>query len=142
MIGAIIGGVLVGLLSDRFGRRRAMIVALMCAILLIPLWAFSPTLVLLFAGAFLMQFMVQGAWGVIPAHLSELSPDSVRGFLPGFAYQCGVLLSSSVVWIEAVYAQRTSYATAMAFTAVTVFAGSCIATALGPEKRGAIFGAR
>jgi len=142
MIGAIIGGVLVGLLSDRFGRRRAMIVALMCAILLIPLWAFSPTLVLLFAGAFLMQFMVQGAWGVIPAHLSELSPDSVRGFLPGFAYQCGVLLSSSVVWIQAVYAQRTSYATAMAFTAVTVFAGSCIATALGPEKRGAIFGAR
>ena len=142
MIGAIIGGVLVGLLSDRFGRRRAMIVALMCAILLIPLWAFSPTLVFLFAGAFLMQFMVQGAWGVIPAHLSELSPDSVRGFLPGFAYQCGVLLSSSVVWIEAVYAQRTSYATAMAFTAVTVFAGSCIATALGPEKRGAIFGAR
>ena len=142
MIGAIIGGVLVGLASDRFGRRRAMVVALVCAILLIPLWAFSPTLALLFAGAFFMQFMVQGAWGVIPAHLSELSPDSVRGFLPGFAYQCGVLLSSSVVWIEAVFAQRTSYATAMAFTAVTVFIGACIVTALGPEKRGAIFGAR
>jgi len=140
MVGAIIGGVLVGLYSDRFGRRRAIITSLLCAILLIPLWAFSPTLSLLFLGAFAMQFMVQGAWGVIPAHLSELSPDSVRGFLPGFAYQCGVLVSSSVVWLEAVFAQRTSYATAMACTAVTVFAGACIATALGREKRGAIFG--
>ena len=142
MIGAIIGGVLVGLASDRFGRRRAMVVALLLAILLIPLWAFSPTLALLFVGAFFMQFMVQGAWGVIPAHLSELSPDSVRGFLPGFAYQCGALLSGSVVWIEAVYAQHTSYATAMAVIAGAVFTGACIVTALGPEKRGAIFGAR
>jgi SHS family lactate transporter-like MFS transporter len=140
MVGAIIGGILMGLYSDRFGRRRAMITALLFAILLIPLWAFSPTLGLLYAGAFFMQFMVQGAWGVIPAHLSELSPDSVRGFLPGFAYQCGVLLSSSVVWIQAIYAERTSYATAMACTAVTVFAGACIMTALGREKRGAVFG--
>ena len=61
-----------------------------------------------------MQFMVQGAWGVIPAHLSELSPDSVRGFLPGFAYQCGVLLASSVAYIEALLAERFSYASAMA----------------------------
>ena len=65
-------------------------------------------------GAFLMQFMVQGAWGVIPAHITELSPDSVRGFLPGFAYQCGVLLAGSVAYIEAVFARRTSYANAMA----------------------------
>jgi SHS family lactate transporter-like MFS transporter len=141
MVGAIVGGVLVGLASDRFGRRRAMITALLFAIVLIPLWAFSPTLAWLYLGAFLMQFMVQGAWGVIPAHLAELSPDSVRGFLPGFAYQCGVLLSSSVVWIQTVYAQRTSYATAMAFTAVTVFTGAVIMTAIGREKRGAIFGA-
>jgi len=140
MAGAIVGGVVVGLYSDTFGRRRAMITSLILAILLIPLWAFSPTLALLYAGAFFMQFMVQGAWGVIPAHLAELSPDSVRGFLPGFAYQCGVLLSSSVVWIQALYAQRTSYATAMAFTAVTVFTGACIMTALGREKRGAVFG--
>jgi SHS family lactate transporter-like MFS transporter len=140
MIGAIIGGVLVGLYSDRFGRRRAMITALVFAILLIPLWAYSPSVALLYVGAFLMQFMVQGAWGVIPAHLSELSPDSVRGFLPGFAYQCGVLLSSSVVWIQAVYAQRTSYATAMAFTAVTVFSAACVMTAVGRERHGAKFG--
>jgi SHS family lactate transporter-like MFS transporter len=140
MVGAIIGGVLTGLYSDRIGRRRGMITALVFAILLIPLWAYSPSVPLLYVGAFLMQFMVQGAWGVIPAHLAELSPDSVRGFLPGFAYQCGVLLSSSVVWIQAIYAQRTSYASAMAFTAVTVFSAAVIATALGRERRGAEFG--
>lgn len=140
MIGAIIGGVLTGLYSDRIGRRRAMITALAIAILLIPLWAYSPSVSLLYLGAFLMQFMVQGAWGVIPAHLAELSPDSVRGFLPGFAYQCGVLLSSSVVWIQAIYAQRTNYAAAMAFTAVTVFTAAIIATAVGRERRGTEFG--
>jgi MFS family permease len=80
MVGAIAGGVIFGLLSDRWGRRRAMVLAFGLAILVIPLWAFAPSLVLLFAGAFLMQFMVQGAWGVIPAHITELSPDSVRGF--------------------------------------------------------------
>ena len=140
MIGAIIGGVLTGLYSDRIGRRRAMITALVFAILLIPLWAYAPSIPFLYLGAFLIQFMVQGAWGVIPAHLAELSPDSVRGFLPGFAYQCGVLLSSSVVWIQAIYAQRTSYSGAMAFTAVTVFTAACIAIACGREQHGAKFG--
>src|SRR5437016_6573371 len=76
MIGAIAGGMLFGFLSDRFGRRRSMITALSCAILIIPLWLLSPALGLLLIGGFLMQFMVQGAWGVIPAHLSELSPRS------------------------------------------------------------------
>ncbi len=141
MVGAIAGGILIGFLSDRFGRRRAIVTALFCAILVIPLWAFAPALAWLWAGGFLMQFLVQGAWGVIPAHLAELSPDSVRGFLPGFAYQCGVLLSSSVVWIEAIYAHRTSYATAMALTALSVFAGACVITAIGKERRGATFGA-
>jgi SHS family lactate transporter-like MFS transporter len=140
MVGAIIGGVTFGYFSDRLGRRRTIVTAMLCAILMIPLWAFSPTVALLFAGGFFMQFMVQGAWGVIPAHLAELSPDSVRGFLPGFAYQCGVLLSSSVVWIEAIYAKRTSYAIAMALTAVTVFLGACVVTLLGKERRGVVFG--
>lgn len=140
MVGAIAGGLLFGLLSDHFGRRRSMIVALLIAIAIIPLWAFAPSLALLVAGGFLMQFMVQGAWGVIPAHLSELSPDSVRGFLPGFAYQCGVLLAGSVAYIEALFAQRTSYATAMALTAVTVFSIAAFVTALGPENRGIHFG--
>lgn len=139
-VGAIIGGVTFGYFSDRLGRRRAIITALLFAVAVIPLWAFAPTIALLYLGGFLMQFMVQGAWGVIPAHLSELSPDSVRGFLPGFAYQCGVLLSSSVVWIEALFAKRTSYATAMALTAVTVFTGGCIMAYVGKERRGAQFG--
>src|SRR3954452_12564060 len=102
MIGAIIGGTLVGWISDKVGRRRAMIGALIGATLVVPLWAFAPSVPLLVLGAFLMQFLVQGAWGVIPAHLAELSPDSVRGFLPGFGYQCGVLLASTVTYIEAV----------------------------------------
>lgn len=141
MVGAIAGGVCFGLLSDRFGRRRLMIAALICALAVIPLWAFSASLGLLVTGGFLMQFMVQGAWGVIPAHLTELSPDSVRGFLPGFAYQCGVLLAGSVAYVEALFAQRMSYATAMAFTAVTVFTAAIIVTAIGSERRGIQFGA-
>jgi MFS transporter, SHS family, lactate transporter len=140
MVGAILGGLVFGLLSDRIGRRRSMIVALLCALAVVPLWAFSPSLALLISGGFLMQFMVQGAWGIIPAHLSELAPDSVRGFLPGFAYQCGVLLAGSIAYIEAVFAQRTSYATAMALTAVTVFAGAILLTAIGREKHGIHFG--
>ena len=140
MVGAICGGVVFGYYSDRSGRRRAMIVALLCAIAMIPLWAFSPSLMLLIIGAFLMQFMVQGAWGVIPAHLTELSPDSVRGFLPGFAYQCGVLLASSVVYVEAIFAERTSYAKAMALTALTVFSIAAVVAAFGSERRGITFG--
>ena len=88
-----------------------------------------------------MQFMVQGAWGVIPAHLSELSPDSVRALLPGFAYQSAGIMASSVVYIEAVYAQKTSYATAMALTAISVFVLASITAALGRERHGQKFGA-
>ncbi|MGA2185032.1 MAG: MFS transporter [Bryobacteraceae bacterium] len=140
MVGAIIGGVVFGLVSDRFGRRRAMLIALAGAIAVVPLWAWAPHIALLALGGFLIQFMVQGAWGVIPAHLSELSPDSVRGFLPGFAYQCGVLLAGSVAWMEARFAQHTSYANAMAITAATVFAFAMIMTALGRERHGVAFG--
>jgi SHS family lactate transporter-like MFS transporter len=139
MVGAIAGGLIIGYLSDRFGRRRAIIGALACAILTVPLWAYAPTQILLVSGAFIMQFLVQGAWGVIPAHLSELSPASVRGFLPGFSYQCGVLLASSVVYVEAVFAEHTRYANAMALTAATVFLGGCIVTALGKERKGRDF---
>jgi SHS family lactate transporter-like MFS transporter len=144
MVGAIAGGILFGLMSDRVGRRRSMIAALVGALIVIPVWAFSPSLALLVAGGFLMQFMVQGAWGVIPAHLTELSPDSVRGFLPGFAYQCGVLLAGSVAYIEAVFAKpgRMSYSMAMALTAFVVFTGAIIVTALGREKRGIQFAGR
>ena len=140
MVGAITGGVLFGLLSDRWGRRRAMILAFVLAILIIPLWAFAPSLALLVAGAFLMQFMVQGAWGVIPAHITELSPDSVRGFLPGFAYQCGVLIAGTVAYIEAVFAARTTYARAMALVALVVFTVAAVVAGFGRERRGITFG--
>jgi len=139
-VGAIIGGIVVGHLSDKWGRRRAIITAFILGIAVIPVWAFAPNQILLVLGAFLMQFMVQGAWGVIPAHLAELSPNAVRAFLPGFAYQSAGVLASSVVYIEAVYAQKTSYASAMALTAVSVFVLASIMAALGRERRGHTFG--
>ena len=117
-----------------------MIASLIGAIAMVPLWAYAPTVRLLILGAFLIQFMVQGAWGIIPAHLAELSPDSVRGFLPGFAYQCGVLLASTVPFVEATFAEHTSYANAMALTAFTVFTLAAVVVALGREKRGIEFG--
>jgi SHS family lactate transporter-like MFS transporter len=140
MVGALIGGVLCGMYSDRLGRRKMIVLALMGALCIIPLWAFAPSVALLALGAFLMQFMVQGAWGVIPAHLMELSPDSVRGFLPGFAYQCGVLVAGSVAYIEAVFAARLSYTWAMAVTAATVFVLGALVAWFGPEKRGVAYG--
>jgi SHS family lactate transporter-like MFS transporter len=138
--GALSGGVLFGLLSDRIGRRLGMGIALFLAMLVVPLWAWAPATVSLVIGAFFMQFMVQGAWGVVPAHITELSPDSVRGFLPGFAYQCGVLLASSVGYIEALFAKNYSYATAMAMTAWVVFALGIVVVASGRERHGAHFG--
>jgi SHS family lactate transporter-like MFS transporter len=140
MVGAIIGGISFGYLSDRIGRRRSIVLALVLAIVVIPLWAFSPVLVGLVVGAFLMQFMVQGAWGVIPAHITELSPDNVRGFLPGFAYQCGVLIASSVAYLEAVLATRMSYARSMAIVAVIVFSAAAIIAWLGRERHAIEFG--
>jgi MFS transporter, SHS family, lactate transporter len=138
-VGAVIGGIIVGHLSDKWGRRRAIISAFVLAILVIPVWAFAPNQTMLVVGAFLMQFLVQGAWGVIPAHLAELSPNSVRAFLPGFAYQSAGVLASSVVYIEALYAQKTSYGTAMALTAVSVFVLASMMAALGHERRGHTF---
>ncbi len=139
-VGALVGGIVFGRVSDHFGRRRAVVAALLLAVLAIPLWAYAPTTGLLIVGAFVMQFMVQGAWGVIPAHITELAPDGVRGFLPGFAYQCGVLLGSSIAWVEAVFATRTSYANTMALTALLVFVLGAAVTALGRERKGTRFG--
>jgi SHS family lactate transporter-like MFS transporter len=143
MVGAIVGGITFGRLSDTLGRRKAIVLALVLAILCIPLWAFAPSVALLALGAFLLQFMVQGAWGVIPAHINELSPDSVRGFLPGFAYQTGVMLAGTVAVIEALFVEQLKmrYATAMALVAVTVFTLGAIVAWLGRERRGATFGA-
>jgi SHS family lactate transporter-like MFS transporter len=139
MCGAILGGISVGLLSDRIGRRIAIVLAMAAAILVTPLWAYAPQLTLLITGAFLMQFFVQGAWGVIPAQLSELSPNQLRGFLPGFSYQCGVLLAGSVGWLEARLAEHMPYSTAMAVTATVAFSIAGLMAALGNEKRGLRF---
>jgi SHS family lactate transporter-like MFS transporter len=138
--GAIIGGITFGHFSDRWGRRRAIILAFILAIVMIPVWAYAPNQFLLVVGAWLMQFMVQGAWGVIPAHLAELAPDRVRALLPGFAYQSAGVIASTVVYIEAVYAQRTSYATAMALTAVTVFVLASFMAYVGRERHGHTLG--
>ena len=140
MVGALIGGVVVGLVSDRLGRRRSIGLSLVGALVVIPVWAFAPSLALLVTGAFLMQFFVQGAWGVIPAHITELAPDAVRGFLPGFAYQCGVLIASSIAYVEALAAVGRSYAAAMAITAAVVFTVCAVVAMLGPERRGIEYG--
>ncbi|HXR98158.1 MAG TPA: MFS transporter [Terriglobales bacterium] len=139
MTGAIIGGLTVGHLSERLGRKRAMIAAVLLAVLTIPLWIEGSTTALIVIGAFLMQFMVQGAWGVIPAHLNELSPAPLRGFFPGFAYQLGVLIASSVGYIEAVLAQHASYAAAMGTLATIVLLVGAAVIAMGPESKGIAF---
>lgn len=139
MVGAIAGGLLVGHLSDRFGRRTAMVASIAAAFLLVPAWIFVRPVGLVIAGAFAMQFMVQGAWGVIPAHINELSPPALRGFFPGFAYQIGVLIASGIVYFEAVLARHLDYSAAMGILAAVVLAVGAVVVALGPEARGVSF---
>ena len=139
MIGATLGGLFVGYCSDRFGRRKAMIGSVLTGFLLIPLWIAAPTAGLLVLGAFLMQFCVQGAWGIIPAHMNELTPGPVRGFVPGFAYQIGMLLAGIVPYLEALAGEHFSYAQSMAgFAAVALLVGS-IVIGIGPEAHGIEF---
>ncbi len=140
MTGAIIGGLAFGLASDRLGRRKMMIVAFLGALTVTPLWAFSSGMTSIITGAVLMQFMVQGAWGIIPAHINELSPDSVRGFLPGFAYQCGNFIAASIASVQSALASRYPYSYVMAASAATIFLFAIVATALGHERRGGEFG--
>jgi SHS family lactate transporter-like MFS transporter len=139
MVGAIAGGLLFGSFSDRGGRRRAMVTATLCGLLVVPLWVFAPSTPFIVAGAFLMQFMVQGAWGVIPAHINELSPHALRGFFPGFAYQLGVLAASSITYVEAVLGEHFTYAQAMGLLAAGMLAGAALVIALGPEAKGTSF---
>ena len=147
-IGAILGGILFGALSQRLGRRYAIALAALLAILLIPLWLFSQTLALLAVGGFSIQFMVQGAWGIIPAHLNELSPPGARGTFPGFVYQYGNFLSAGAAQLEAQFAARypaagggADYAHAMSIIAVIVFACVIVLTLLGKEAREVQFAA-
>jgi SHS family lactate transporter-like MFS transporter len=136
----IAGALAVGFISDRVGRKTAMIGALVGCLCSIPLWAYARTVPLLIAGAMIMQFFLQGAWGVVPAHLAEMSPDSIRGSLPGLGNQCGVLLASGMVYVQLALARNGHYANAMAETTATVFLFACLMVSLGREKRGTTFG--
>jgi MFS transporter, SHS family, lactate transporter len=140
MIGAIAGGLIVGLYSDRRGRRRAMIGSIILALILIPAWIAAPNFRIILLGAFLMQFMVQGAWGVIPAHINELSPDTLRGFFPGFAYQLGVLVASFSAPVEAMLGKHMTYGHAMGIFAAIVLLMGAVVIAFGPEAHGVKFG--
>jgi len=139
MIGAILGGLTFGHFSDRLGRRRSMVTAALLAVTTIPLWLLAPNQPLIVLGAFLMQFMVQGAWGVIPAHINELSPIQLRGFFPGLAYQFGVLIASSIGYFEAVLGEHFSYATSMGFLAAAVLLIGAVVIWSGPKAKGASF---
>lgn len=139
-IGALLGGILFGTWSERIGRRRAIVIAAILAIPVIPLWAYSHTAPMLALGGFLMQFTVQGAWGVVPAHLNELSPPAVRATFPGFAYQLGNFLASRNAVIQAKLVEHRyggSYPPVLAWTVVIVASLVAIVTWSGPEQRGA-----
>jgi SHS family lactate transporter-like MFS transporter len=139
-IGALLGGIIFGTWSEKIGRRKAIVIAALLSIPIIPLWAYSHTVPMLALGGFLMQFMVQGAWGVIPAHLNELSPPAVRGTFPGFAYQLGNLLSSRNGVLQAKLAEQRYggvFAPVLAWTLLIVATLVAVVTASGRERRGA-----
>jgi MFS transporter, SHS family, lactate transporter len=138
-IGALIGGIFCGTLSEKIGRRRMIIIAALAAIPVIPLWAWSHTVPMLALGGFLMQFAVQGAFGVIPAHLNELSPGPVRAMFPGFAYQLGNLVSSRNGVFQAALAQRHwggALNVVMSWTVVIGATAIALVTGFGREARG------
>ena len=141
-IGAIIGGISFGSLSEQFGRRRIIIITSLVSIVVLPLWAFSATAVWLTVGAFFMQIMVQGAWGVVPVHLNELSPDEARGTFPGFTYQLGNLIASVNATLQATIAAHYGgdYAFGLAIVAGVVAVVIVVLTAFGTEARGVAFG--
>lgn len=144
--GMICGGTFVGHLSQSWGRRRVIILAAICGMLLIPLWIFSPTTSLLIVGGFLIQFMVQGAWGVVPVHLNELSPPNVRGTFPGLVYQLGNFAAAYAAQQQARLAEHfrlpngePNYALTMAMVEALVFVVIIFLAAIGPEERGKEF---
>jgi MFS transporter, SHS family, lactate transporter len=141
-VGAIVGGILSGSLSERIGRRRMIVIAALLSLPVLPLWVLSDSLVLLALGAFLMQVAVQGAWGVIPVHLNELSPDEARGTFPGFVYQLGNLLASANATIQADIAAHFdgNYGLALALVAGSVAVIIAVLTSLGVEAKGIAFG--
>jgi MFS transporter, SHS family, lactate transporter len=141
-VGAILGGILCGSLSERIGRRRMIVIAALLSLPVLPLWALSTRPVLLATGAFLMQVLVQGAWGVIPVHLNELSPDEARGTFPGLVYQLGNLLASANATIQVAIAAHFggNYGLALALVAGSFAILIAVLTSLGVEAKGVAFG--
>lgn len=142
-VGAIVGGIGFGIWSERIGRRRAIIIGSLLALPVIPLWAFTSTPLLLALGGFLMQVAVQGAWGIVPVHLNELSPPLARSLFPGFAYQLGNLIASKNAPIQAGIAQARGDDYAFALALICAITAVVIAawTAVGPERKNADFAA-
>jgi SHS family lactate transporter-like MFS transporter len=140
-IGAILGGLSFGAFSQRIGRRRAIVIAALLVLPLIPVWAYGAAPLTLAFGAFLMQFFVQGAWGVVPAHLNELSPEDMRGTFPGFTYQIGNLLASVNATLQAGIAEANggNYAFALATVAAIVAVTLAVLALFGPEAHGVKF---
>jgi MFS transporter, SHS family, lactate transporter len=144
--GMICGGTIVGHLSQHWGRRRVIILSATCGMLLIPLWIFAPSTALLIVGGFLIQFMVQGAWGVVPVHLNELSPADFRGTFPGLAYQLGNFAAAYAAQQQAWLAEHfrlpngePNYALTMAMVEAVVFLAIIFLAAIGREERGKEF---
>jgi len=136
-LGALFGGILFGAISSRLGRRRTIALAAILALPMIPLWAYSSTAWMFALGAFLMQFMIQGAWGVVPAHLNELSPPAVRAILPGFAYQLGNLAMAKMAPFQAGIAEShgNNYALALSWTIGVVAVVLAVVALLGYEAK-------
>lgn len=141
-IGAIIGGVIAGWLSERYGRKTIIVLFALLALPIVPLFAYSRTAGMLALGSFLMQVCVQGAWGVIPAHLTELSPDEIRGFYPGVTYQLGNCLAAFNLPIQERLAESHGYPFALAATIVPVLLVVALLTLIGKERKGIAFGTK
>ena len=141
-IGATVGGIIFGPLSSKYGRRYTIVFCCILGLPIVPLFAYSSTVGYLCLGSFLMQMMVQGAWGVIPAHLSEMSPDAIRGFYPGVTYQLGNLLASLNLPLQEHLAAHHGYPFALASTIVPVFIVTIVLVLFGKEARGIEFGGR
>ena len=139
-IGAIIGGLFFGTQSQRFSRRHTIIFCALLALPIVPLFAYSRTAAMLCLGSFLMQLFVQGAWGVIPAHLTEMSPDAIRGLYPGVTYQLGNLLAAFNLPIQERLAESQGYPFALAATIVPVLIVVALLTLIGKDATGIRFG--
>jgi SHS family lactate transporter-like MFS transporter len=139
-IGAIFGGLFFGTLSQRFSRRYTVVFCALLGLPIVPLFAYSRTAAMLCLGSFLMQLCVQGAWGVIPAHLTEMSPDAIRGLYPGVTYQLGNLLAAFNLPIQERLAETHGYPFALTVTIVPVLVLVTILTLMGKDATGIRFG--